>query len=111
MRARQGNCRFSHERGAGKSSGALYNGTHTRVNPRLSQGRGMSGKSVGARVLRSEDPRLLRGRGEFVDDIRLPGMLHAAFVRAHHAHARVRSTDAKAALAIPGVHAVFTAAD
>ena len=71
----------------------------------------MSGKSVGARVLRSEDPRLLRGGGEFVDDIRLPGMLHAAFLRAHHAHARVRGIDAKAALAMPGVHAVFTAAD
>jgi len=71
----------------------------------------MSGKSVGARVLRSEDPRLLRGRGAFVDDIRLPGMLHAAFVRAHHAHARVRRIGASAALAIPGVHAVLTAAD
>jgi carbon-monoxide dehydrogenase large subunit len=71
----------------------------------------MSGKSVGARVLRSEDPRLLRGRGAFVDDIRLPGMLHAAFVRAHHAHARVRRIDASAARAIAGVHAVFTTAD
>ncbi len=71
----------------------------------------MSGKSVGARVLRSEDPRLLRGRGEFVDDIRLPNMLHAAFVRAHHAHARLRRVDASAALSLPGVHAVFTASD
>src|SRR5262245_2461341 len=71
----------------------------------------MSGKSVGARVLRSEDPRLLRGRGAFVDDIRLPGMLHAAFVRSNHAHARVRSIDASAARAIAGVHAVFTPAD
>src|SRR5688500_18893023 len=71
----------------------------------------MSGKSVGARVLRSEDPRLLRGHGEFVDDIRLPNMVHAAFVRAHHAHARLRRVDARAALAMPGVHAVFTAAD
>jgi carbon-monoxide dehydrogenase large subunit len=71
----------------------------------------MSGKSVGARVLRSEDPRLLRGRGEFVDDIRLPNMLHAAFVRGHHAHARVRRLDARAALAIGGVRAVFMAAD
>lgn len=71
----------------------------------------MSGKSVGARVLRSEDPRLLRGRGAFVDDIRLPGMLHAAFVRAHHAHARVRRIDTSRVLAIPGVHAVFTAVD
>jgi len=71
----------------------------------------MRGKAVGARVLRSEDPRLLMGRGEFVDDIRLPNMLHAAFVRAHHAHARLRSVDATAALTIPGVHAVFAAAD
>lgn len=69
----------------------------------------MSGKSVGARVLRSEDPRLLRGRGEFVDDIRLPNMLHAAFVRSAHAHARVRSVDVRAALATPGVHGVFLA--
>jgi len=71
----------------------------------------MSGKSVGARVLRSEDSRLLRGRGEFVDDIRLPNMLQAAFVRAHHAHARLRRVDASAALAMQGVHAVLTASD
>jgi carbon-monoxide dehydrogenase large subunit len=71
----------------------------------------MSGKSVGARVLRSEDPRLLRGHGAFVDDIRFPGMLHAAFVRAHHAHARIRRIDKSAALAVSGVRAVFTAAD
>ncbi len=71
----------------------------------------MSGKAVGARVLRSEDPRLLTGRGAFVDDIRLPNMLHAAFVRAHHAHARLRRIDATAALALPGVHAIFTAID
>src|SRR5258705_3634819 len=71
----------------------------------------MSGKSVGARVLRSEDPRLLTGRGEFVDDIRLPQMLHAAFVRASYAHARIRGIDAAAALAMPGVYAVLTAAD
>src|SRR5512145_1609809 len=70
----------------------------------------MSGKSVGARVLRSEDPRLLRGRGEFVDDLRLPNMLHAAFVRSAHAHARLRRVDSRAALATPGVHAVFAAA-
>ena len=71
----------------------------------------MSGKSIGARVLRTEDARLLTGNGEFVDDIRLPGMLHAAFVRASFAHARVRGVDASAALALSGVHAVFTAAD
>jgi carbon-monoxide dehydrogenase large subunit len=71
----------------------------------------MSGKSIGARVLRTEDARLLTGRGEFVDDIRLPGMLHAAFVRASFAHARINGVDPSVALAMPGVHAVFTAAD
>jgi carbon-monoxide dehydrogenase large subunit len=71
----------------------------------------MSGKSVGARVLRSEDPRLLRGRGEFVDDIRVPNMLHAAFVRSVHAHARIRRINPHAALATSGVHGVFVAGD
>src|SRR6478736_168972 len=71
----------------------------------------VSGKSIGARVLRTEDARLLTGQGEFVDDIRLPGMLHAAFVRASFAHARVRGVDASAALRLAGVHAVFTAAN
>jgi len=71
----------------------------------------MSGKSIGARVLRTEDARLLIGRGEFLDDIRLPGMLHAAFVRATFAHARVKAVNASAALAMPGVHAVFAASD
>ena len=71
----------------------------------------MSGKFVGARVTRSEDPRLLTGRGEFVDDIRLPGLLHAAFLRSAHAHARIHAVDTSAARALPGVHAVFTAAD
>ncbi|HMI97737.1 MAG TPA: xanthine dehydrogenase family protein molybdopterin-binding subunit [Micropepsaceae bacterium] len=71
----------------------------------------MSGKSIGARVLRTEDARFLTGRGEFVDDIQLPNMLHAAFVRASFAHARVRGVDASVALGLDGVHAVFTAAD
>ena len=71
----------------------------------------MSGRSIGARILRTEDPRLLRGRGEFVDDIRLPGALHAAFLRSPHAHARVLSLDPSGALQLPGVHAVFTGAE
>src|SRR5258706_10477777 len=74
-------------------------------------GEAMSGKSIRARVLRPEDARLLTGNGEFVDDIHLPGMLHAAFVRASFAHARVRGVHASAALGLAGVHAVFTAAD
>jgi len=71
----------------------------------------VSGKSIGARVARTEDARLLTGRGEFVDDISLPGMLHAAFVRASFAHARLRGIDISAALALSGVHSVLTAAD
>ncbi len=49
----------------------------------------MGAKYFGASVPRREDPRLLRGEGRFVDDIKLPGLLHAAFVRSPHAHARI----------------------
>jgi carbon-monoxide dehydrogenase large subunit len=68
-------------------------------------------RAVGARVLRREDGRLLRGGGRYVSDAVVPGMLHAAFLRSGHAHARIRSIDTSAALAIPGVVAVLTAAD
>ena len=71
----------------------------------------MSGKSIGARVLRSEDARLLTGNGEFVDDIQLPDMLHAAFVRSAHAHAKIRGIDVAAARAMAGVHLVLTFGD
>src|SRR5689334_10145031 len=63
---------------------------------------------TGASVKRSEDPRILAGAGRYVDDIKLPGMLHAAFVRSPMAHARVLSVDASAARALPGVVAVLT---
>lgn len=66
---------------------------------------------VGARVLRKEDPRLLTGQGTFVDDIQPLGCLHAAFVMSSHAHAELVSIDARAALAMPGVVGVWTAAD
>ena len=65
----------------------------------------------GSRVHRVEDARLLGGRGTFVDDVRRPGMLHASFVRSPLARARIRSIDTSAARALPGVHAVFVAAD
>ncbi len=68
-------------------------------------------RSVGARVLRREDPRFLTGRGTYVDDVRLPGLLHAAFVRSEQAHATLLGVDASEALAVPGVHAVITAED
>ena len=67
----------------------------------------MGAKHFGARITRLEDPALLTGRGQFVDDVNLPGMLHAAFVRSPHAHARFRTIDGAAARAMPGVHAVF----
>lgn len=66
---------------------------------------------VGTNVVRTEDPRLLTGKGRYVDDIVLPDMLHAAFVRADHAHARINGIDADFAKTMPGVHAVFTLAD
>ena len=67
------------------------------------------GKLVGKAVRRREDPRLLAGRGRFVDDIALPGMLHAQFVRSTVAHAELASVDMSAVLDIPGVVAAFTA--
>src|SRR5436189_1691656 len=70
-----------------------------------------AGRYAGARIGRVEDARLLAGSGTFVDDISRPGMLHACFVRSPFARARIRGVDATAALAVPGVRAVFTAAD
>ena len=66
---------------------------------------------AGARVHRVEDARLLTGRGTYVDDISLPGMLHACFIRSSFARAAIVRIDTSAALALPGVHHVFTAAD
>ncbi len=67
----------------------------------------MSAKVFGNRVKRVEDPALLRGTARFVDDIKLPGMAHAAFVRSPHPHALLRSIDNSAAEALAGVHAVY----
>src|SRR3990170_55388 len=60
---------------------------------------------------RKEDARFIQGKGNYVDDLKLPGMLFGDFVRSPYGHARIKSIDAKAALALPGVHAVLTAAD
>lgn len=70
-----------------------------------------SGRYVGARINRFEDARLLTGHGTFVDDIALPGMLHAYFVRSPFPRATIRGIDTAAALALPGVSFVFIAAD
>src|SRR5262245_17662175 len=66
---------------------------------------------VGRPMKRVEDPRLLKGAGTYVDDLRLPGLVHAMIVRSPHAHARVLDIDTSAATAMPGVVAVFTGAD
>src|SRR5258706_13949942 len=75
------------------------------------RGRIMASTWFGASVKRKEDPALLRGEGRYVDDIHLPGMLHAAFVRSPYAHAKVGRIDKSAALALAGVHAVIVYAD
>ena len=67
--------------------------------------------AIGQPVSRLEDPRLLRGLGRYVDDLNLPGQAHAHILRSPHAHARIRSIDARAAAAMPGVLGVLTGAD
>ncbi|MEX1248494.1 MAG: xanthine dehydrogenase family protein molybdopterin-binding subunit [Anaerolineales bacterium] len=71
----------------------------------------MATRYFGERIKRNEDPRLLTGRALFVDDVNLPGMAHVAFVRSPYAHANIRSIDVTAAKELPGVLAVYTAAD
>lgn len=71
----------------------------------------MSGKFIGRSVLRLEDRPLLTGQGRFAADISFPGQLHMRVVRSPVAHGRLRGIDAHAALALPGIHAVWTAAD
>jgi len=71
----------------------------------------MATRYAGQRVARVEDARLLTGLGTFVDDLVRPRMLHACFVRSPFPRAAIRGIDAAAARALPGVHAVFTAAD
>ena len=67
--------------------------------------------SIGQSVRRREDPRLLTGRGRYFDDLKLADQLHAAIVRSPHAHADIRGIDTRAALQMPGVHAVLTGKD
>jgi carbon-monoxide dehydrogenase large subunit len=70
-----------------------------------------AGRYVGQRVLRKEDLRLLTGRGTFVDDVTVPGLLHVAFIRSEIARGRITSMDLSQARALPGVRAVLTAED
>ncbi len=66
---------------------------------------------MGHRMKRKEDPRFIQGRGNYVDDIKLPGMLYMDIVRSPYAHAKILNIDASAALAMPGVLAVITGKD
>jgi carbon-monoxide dehydrogenase large subunit len=77
------------------------NGTEVKV----SQG------YFGRAMKRVEDPRLIKGIATYVDDLKLPGVLHAEFVRSPHAHANIRSIDTDAAKQLAGVVGVFTGAD
>ncbi|TMB37091.1 MAG: xanthine dehydrogenase family protein molybdopterin-binding subunit, partial [Deltaproteobacteria bacterium] len=65
----------------------------------------------GQSIKRREDPRLITGKGTYVDDVKLPGTTHAAFVRSPHAHARIKSIDTTAARNSKGVVAVYTGKD
>ena len=66
---------------------------------------------MGHSVKRKEDPRFIRGKGTYVDDVQLPGMLYLDIVRSPYAHATIKSIDTSKALAIPGVVAVITGED
>ena len=66
---------------------------------------------TGQSILRFEDDRLLRGDGEFIADMTLPGMAHVSVVRSPHAHASIERIDGSAALAMPGVLAIITGDD
>src|SRR5262252_10395098 len=66
---------------------------------------------MGHSVKRKEDPRFLRGQGNYVDDVNLPGMLYLDIVRSPYAHATIKNIDSSRATAIPGVLAVITGKD
>jgi carbon-monoxide dehydrogenase large subunit len=68
-------------------------------------------QGMGCKRKRVEDVRFTQGKGSYVDDLKLPGMLFGDFVRSPHAHARIKSIDTSRAKALPGVVAVLTAAD
>jgi len=71
----------------------------------------IANRYIGSSIERLEDQRFLRGKGTYVGDLSRPGLLYAAILRSPQAHGRIRSIDAAAALALPGVHGVITAAE
>src|SRR5580693_9148428 len=66
-------------------------------------------QGMGCRRKRVEDIRFVQGKGSYVDDMKLPGMLYGDFTRSSHAHARIKKIDTSKAMAVPGVVAVLTA--
>lgn len=105
------------------SGGLLWTGSPTRPRSKLDHPQGVTRvtdsvltpagatRYAGSRVHRVEDRRLLTGRGTYVDDISLPGMLHACFVRSPYPRARIRSIVASEAEAVPGVRRVFVGSE
>ena len=71
----------------------------------------MATQMIGASIKRVEDPRFITGKGLYTDDIQLPGMTYAVFVRSPHAHAKINSLNLSAARAMPGVVAIYTGED
>ena len=71
----------------------------------------MATQMIGASIKRVEDPRFITGKGLYTDDIQLPGLTYAVFVRSPHAHAKINSLNISAARAMPGVAAIYTGAD
>ncbi len=68
-------------------------------------------QGIGCARKRKEDPKFIQGKGQYVDDVKMPGMLVGVAVRSPYAHARIKSINKEQALALPGVHAVITAED
>src|SRR5262245_25681021 len=89
----------------------MISGKETGKTPLLIEGANMGLYGVGQPVTREEDPRLLLGKGRYASDVSPAGLLHAVVARSMHAHAVLRSVNADAARAAPGVHAVLTAAE
>ncbi|MFF0224136.1 xanthine dehydrogenase family protein molybdopterin-binding subunit [Streptomyces sp. NPDC004629] len=92
-------------------AGTTHEAAPARSSRALRPDRAGQSPYTGTRTPRVEDPRLLTGTGTYVDDVVRPGMLHACFVRSPLARARITGVDVSEALVLPGVHAVFVAAD
>src|SRR5262249_55158394 len=85
--------------------------SHETLDRELDRPDAQGYRAIGHPIRRKEDMRLLTGQGAFSDDFNLPGQAYAAMMRSPHPHAEIRSIDTRAALALPGVLAVFTGDD